>query len=706
MMKRGMFLLLILSMVVLVPVSLPYGRGVESNLVILDNFYYYEDAAGYSNVIGEVQNQGTTTTTFMLINVTFYDSLYNEVASNYTLPIVDILLPGEISPFEVSSYPLANLSVAYYDIEATYYDTEEIPYREFEITGLSEYIDFGWFYVSGEVENIGLLNASLVNIVASFYDENDTLITYDYDYIDPEVLEPEQRVPFEVSTYDEVLPASYALMVQCWETREASTIMCVMEPTFTEDALLVDGILQPALDQVEVTLMYTPPNESSFYHLVTTDVDGSFFDVIEDPVPGEWSVIAVWLGDATYAGAASEPAVVTLNTWVTALTCTSSTPNVSVGVPILLEGQLTPDYASPASITLEYTTDTLWQSLTTVTTQANGSYFYLWTPSSAGDYSIRARYAGTATYEASESSVLTLELAKLTATLSCTAPTTAVDVGKPLTVTGRLNPAVAGVTVTLTYQPPSGAAMTRSITTNADGEYSDSYTPSDTGAWSVTARWNGNNDHDAATSTTQAFTVQKSGCLIATATFGSVVTPQVQFLRNFRDHRVLTTFAGRQFLEVFNSFYYSFSPQVADSIRATQGLRPVMTAIVSPLIGVLQVSEQAFTVQSGSPELAIILAGGIASALLAVIYVVPGALLVSLWTRRNPSKRWFTALGLLWLASVTAIGLAELSHAEWLMMTATSTFVLATMGVTLVTVLRQTPQCLSALCQTITRLRR
>lgn len=706
-MKRVLAFIMILSFSMLITVALPEARA-ESNLVILYD-YYYEDAAGYANVIGEVQNQGTTTTTFILLNVTFYDDFDTVLAAESSYTIVDILLPGEISPFEVSSFPLANLSVAYYTIEGSYYDTEEVPYREFEITGLNEYMDFGWFFVSGTVENIGLINASFVNVVASFYDENDTLTTYDFYYVDPDVLEPGQRVSFEVTTYDDIVPARYTLMVQCWETRESSSITCFMEAgaiTIPEDSLIVQGILEPTLNQVDITLEYTLPNMSHLYHMVTTDVDGSFFDVIENPVPGEWSVMAFWLGDETYAGAASEPAVVSLSFWVTNITCLTTATNLSVGVPIRLEGTLTPPYASPASITLEYTTDTLWQSLTTLTTHDNGSYSYLWTPISGGDYSFRARYMGTPQYAASLSAILNLQLQKLTSTLSCTPPTTAVDVGKPLTVTGRVTPAVAGITVTLTYQPPSGTAITRSVTTNADGEYSDAYTPSDIGAWTVTARWDGDTSHEAASSATQAFTVQKSGCLIATATFGSVLTPQVQFLRDFRDHRVLTTFAGRQFLEVFNSFYYSFSPQVADSIRTTQSLRPVMTAVVSPLIAVLQVSEHAFTVLRGSQELAIILAGGVASTLLAAVYVMPGALLISLWTRRTPSKRWLTALGLLWLASVSAIGFAELIHADWLMGTATSTFVLATMGVTLVTALRQTPHVAGALRHTIMRLRR
>ena len=40
----------------------------------------------------------------------------------------------------------------------------------------------------------------------------------------------------------------------------------------------------------------------------------------------------------------------------------------------------------------------------------------------------------------------------------------------------------------------------------------------------------------------------KSGCLIATAAFGSELSPQVQFLRNFRDNRILSTVSGSKLL--------------------------------------------------------------------------------------------------------------------------------------------------------------
>ena len=52
-------------------------------------------------------------------------------------------------------------------------------------------------------------------------------------------------------------------------------------------------------------------------------------------------------------------------------------------------------------------------------------------------------------------------------------------------------------------------------------------------------------------------------CLIATASYGSELAPQVQMLREVRDNILLSTYSGALFMDAFNSVYYSFSPQVA-----------------------------------------------------------------------------------------------------------------------------------------------
>ncbi|HUU49295.1 MAG TPA: fibronectin type III domain-containing protein, partial [Nitrosopumilaceae archaeon] len=48
------------------------------------------------------------------------------------------------------------------------------------------------------------------------------------------------------------------------------------------------------------------------------------------------------------------------------------------------------------------------------------------------------------------------------------------------------------------------------------------------------------------------------GCLIATAAYGSEMAPQVQFLREIRDNKVMSTESGVSFMTGFNQFYYSF----------------------------------------------------------------------------------------------------------------------------------------------------
>jgi hypothetical protein len=74
------------------------------------------------------------------------------------------------------------------------------------------------------------------------------------------------------------------------------------------------------------------------------------------------------------------------------------------------------------------------------------------------------------------------------------------------------------------------------------------------------------------------------GCLIATAAFGSEMAPQVQFLRELRDNTVLQTQAGTTFMTGFNSFYYSFSPAVADYERENPMFKEAVKVALTPLL--------------------------------------------------------------------------------------------------------------------------
>jgi len=77
------------------------------------------------------------------------------------------------------------------------------------------------------------------------------------------------------------------------------------------------------------------------------------------------------------------------------------------------------------------------------------------------------------------------------------------------------------------------------------------------------------------------------GCLIATATYGSELAPQVQQLRELRDHKLLQTESGSAFMESINDFYYSFSPAIADYERENPVFREVVKIAITPMISSL-----------------------------------------------------------------------------------------------------------------------
>jgi len=79
------------------------------------------------------------------------------------------------------------------------------------------------------------------------------------------------------------------------------------------------------------------------------------------------------------------------------------------------------------------------------------------------------------------------------------------------------------------------------------------------------------------------------GCLIATATFGSELAPQVQQLRELRDNSLLQTESGSTFMSGFNEFYYSFSPTIADWERENPVFKEVVKLTITPLITSLSI---------------------------------------------------------------------------------------------------------------------
>ena len=85
------------------------------------------------------------------------------------------------------------------------------------------------------------------------------------------------------------------------------------------------------------------------------------------------------------------------------------------------------------------------------------------------------------------------------------------------------------------------------------------------------------------------------GCLIATATYGSELAPQVQQLREIRDNQLMNTESGSAFMSGFNELYYTFSPTIADMERESPVFKEIVKAGLTPMISTLSLMEAAET---------------------------------------------------------------------------------------------------------------
>ncbi len=83
---------------------------------------------------------------------------------------------------------------------------------------------------------------------------------------------------------------------------------------------------------------------------------------------------------------------------------------------------------------------------------------------------------------------------------------------------------------------------------------------------------------------TSSTTGPGGGCLIATATYGTELAPQVQQLRELRDNSLLQTNSGSAFMTGFNQLYYSFSPSIADFERENAVFRETVKLAITPLL--------------------------------------------------------------------------------------------------------------------------
>jgi len=186
-----------------------------------------------------------------------------------------------------------------------------------------------------------------------------------------------------------------------------------------------------------------------------------------------------------------------------------------------------------------------------------------------------------------------------------------------------LSNAVASSTLTITTSLTSTAGSYLLQVTGLSGllVHTANVTIQVTSSSTTVTSISGTSTSGTSTSGTSTGIVVGPKCLIATATYGSELAPEVQLLRNFRDNSIMKTQSGSNFMLAFNAWYYSFSPYVATYLNTHWVERTVMKGVLYPLIGILYFTSNLFSATVAYPELAALLSGLLASSLIGAFYL-------------------------------------------------------------------------------------
>ena len=179
----------------------PTPADMEEGLVILTHNGFFSDS-GAALIVGEVYNNDTVSYQYVEIVADLQDEAGNTLSTENTYAYVDIIAPGEKSPFMITIYePPAGLDQ--YDVVANGDTTDESMLSGLEFDQYADEIDDdGDWKLIGEVVNNSDAIAGYVQVVATLFDANDEVAGVGFSMVESSLMDPGDISPFTLYVTD------------------------------------------------------------------------------------------------------------------------------------------------------------------------------------------------------------------------------------------------------------------------------------------------------------------------------------------------------------------------------------------------------------------------------------------------------------------------------------------------------------------------
>ncbi|NIO71183.1 MAG: hypothetical protein GTN71_19660 [Anaerolineae bacterium] len=194
-------------------VATPTPLPPDTVLLGLMSSHEYEDDLGFITIVGEVRNDLQMNVGKVLVTATFYNASGDVIEEASTSTMMDILLPGQRSPFALILPRPVDLWE--YSLRITARPTLEQPLAGLEVVQSHAYEDqVGFYHVTGEVENTGQRTADRVQVIVTLYDKWGKIVNAGFVYSEPRPVRPGEKAAFDCSFNYYPLVKDHAIQVE------------------------------------------------------------------------------------------------------------------------------------------------------------------------------------------------------------------------------------------------------------------------------------------------------------------------------------------------------------------------------------------------------------------------------------------------------------------------------------------------------------
>jgi hypothetical protein len=184
----------VITSIIPAPTALPPDT-ILLGLVSDNNF---TDKFNTLHIAGEVRNDSNLDVSHGRVVVTFYDAGGAIIGTTTGQTLLDVIPPGEISPFSITlSHPTGLSS---YSLRAVARSVATQSQPQLSVIEVRHYEDnIGFLHIKGVVENVGQFASKHTQVAAIIYGRNGQVINVGFAVTDPPIVHPGRRATYDVT---------------------------------------------------------------------------------------------------------------------------------------------------------------------------------------------------------------------------------------------------------------------------------------------------------------------------------------------------------------------------------------------------------------------------------------------------------------------------------------------------------------------------